>query len=460
MQNENVEPCLKQAIKIADNWFEYQCFFRRIPGISVGIVYKNKIIFSKGYGFSDLNKKSKVSDTTCYRIASIPKTFTATAIMKLLDQEKLMLDDKVSKYLPWFKSAKDKKLEVITIRELLNHSSGINRDGNTSHWEDDKFPNIKNIKTQVQKGIVVFSPLEKFKYSNLGYTILGEVISIVSGKSYRDFVTDDILKPLKMHNTIPDITTKAKSKLASGYTRDIPNKKRVKFPNPDTQAMSSATGFISNVQDLCKYLSAHFIGSNKLLTDESKRDMQRIQWTRKDQKEHYGLGFEICDNEKIELVGHGGGFQGFITRIAMDKDNKIGVVVLTNAIDGPAINIANGIFEIFKFFKDNKITYRKNSKNKGFNGYDGLFTNRFGEIRLVNINNNLLGFTPMSNSPMAVTYKLKPLRNDKFKITETDDFDYLGETVEFIKNKKGTVVGVKFGPTPMKLTSIKKLSNR
>ena len=451
---KNTPKYLQQSIKVIDKWTEYKRFFKRVPGVAVGIVFKDNLVFSNGYGYEDLKTKKKLTDKTCFRIASISKTFTATAIMQLAEQGKLQIDDKVQKYLPWFKSTKDKELDKITIKQLLSHSSGVNRDGDTPHWEDDNFPNLESIKRQVQEGISVYSPIEKFKYSNLGFAILGEVIKVISGKSYENYVTEQIIAPLQMTDTYPDLVDEAKNKLSTGYSMDIPGQDREIFPFPNTQAMASATGFISNVVDLCKYLSAHFSKSDKLLSDEGKREIQRVHWMRKDKDEHYGLGFMIWKNEKMQLVGHGGGFQGYITRIAMDVEEKIGVVALTNAIDGPALTIANGVFQIIKYFKDNQDSFKTEKKGLDFSKYEGLFAGRWGHVLIVEVDGHLFGFAPSEDKPMEYTYKLEHLGKDEFKIIEADEFDYIGEKIKFTFDKDRRLVGLILGPNPMKLFTI------
>ncbi|MEK7550815.1 MAG: serine hydrolase domain-containing protein [Patescibacteria group bacterium] len=454
--NQNTPKYLENATKIVDKWVEYKRFFKRVPGIAVGIVFKDSLVFSNGYGYEDLKTKKKLTDKTCFRIASISKTFTATVMMQLAEQEKLQLDDKVRRYLPWFKSTKDKELDKITIKQLLSHSSGVNRDGDTSHWEDDNFPNLESIKKQVQEGVSIYAPIEKFKYSNLGFAILGEVIKAVSGKSYENCVTKQIIAPLQMTNTYPDLVDEAKNNLSTGYSMDIPGQDREVFPFTNTQAMASATGFISNVVDLCKYLSAHFAKSNKLLSDGGKREIQRVHWMRKDKDEHYGLGFMIWKNEKMQLVGHGGGFQGYITRIAMDTEEKIGVVALTNAIDGPALTIANGIFQVIRYFKDNQDSFKTGKKRENFSKYEGLFAGRWGHLQIVEVNGHIFGFAPSEDKPMEYTYKLEYLEKDEFKILETDEFDYIGEKIKFTFDKDKRLAGLVLGPNPMKLFTIPK----
>ena len=135
-----------------------------------------------------------------FRIASHSKLFTATAIMKLYNQEKLSIDDKISKHLPWFTSKEDENLDQIRIFHLLTHSSGITRDGVTGHWIKFEFPSKDEIVQQVKEGISFFDTAEKLKYSNFGYTILGQVIEAVSRQSFENYIQNEILDPLDIQS--------------------------------------------------------------------------------------------------------------------------------------------------------------------------------------------------------------------------------------------------------------------
>src|SRR5215469_4957561 len=111
---------LQHAIKVIERWLAYNVATdQRIPGLSFGLVYGGKVIYSRGYGYADLAQKIPASETTCYRIASFSKIFTTIAVMQLQEQGKLALDDRIQRYLPWFTSASDQHLDVITVRQLL-----------------------------------------------------------------------------------------------------------------------------------------------------------------------------------------------------------------------------------------------------------------------------------------------------------------------------------------------------
>ncbi len=133
----------KQALHLIDKWLDYQTYFKEIPGVSVGIFVEDEIIFRKEYGYANIKDKIKLTDQHLFRIASHSKLFSATAIMRLYHEDKLSIDDKVSKYLPWFTSDKDKNMGQVRIRHLLTHSSGMSRDGNTAIGIHTNFQELK-----------------------------------------------------------------------------------------------------------------------------------------------------------------------------------------------------------------------------------------------------------------------------------------------------------------------------
>lgn len=434
-------------VKIIDTWLDYQQFISRIPGLSIGIIHKDKIILNKGYGFSNIENNEIATDKSLYRIASISKLFTAISIMQLVEAEKINLDDSASKYLPWLKG-KNK----ITLRQLLTHSSGINRDGNTPHWVNDDFPEIEKIIKHVSEGAITYSPIEKFKYSNLGYTLLGKIIERVSGILYKDYIDKNILQKIGLENTYVDIENKAEYKLATGYGRDMPGFERDKFKNPSTKSMASATGFVSNVNDLCKFMSAQFLTNNLLLKKETKKEMQRIQWIEETGNETitWGIGYEIWKLDNVTLRGHGGGFPGFITQIAFDKEREFGVAVLTNSLGSNSFDLTNGVFHIIHYILKNFDDFKKMKvKDVDLKKYEGRFYERWCDIEVVEINKSLNFFYPNNNRPLKEIYKLKPKKDNIFTIETGGNFDYIGEDVIFEFDNSENLIKVKIGPNTL-----------
>jgi D-alanyl-D-alanine carboxypeptidase len=421
---------LKYTQKVLDSYLAYKRFFMRIPGMSVGVVYEGEMVYAKGFGEGDVD--------TCYRIASHSKMFTALAIMQLVEQGKVNLDDKAALYLPWL-NAKDK----YTIRELLSHTAGVNRDGDTNHWIDDNFPDIESIKKQAEKSFFNYEPNTKWKYSNLGMTLLGLVVEVVSGESYKEYVKKNILDKLDLRRTYPDWNSNIS--LSQGYGRDVPGQEREKFINCETKAMSAAAGFISNVPDLCKFLSFHMNGKSDLISVESKREMQRLQWVDENDNGRTGLGFETWKCNGARIFGHGGAFAGYRSKTGFDKDRPIGATVLTNTMNIAIRDIWDGVYTITRFFNENE----PKGEDK-YSKYEGVYTFRWGEVMIVAFGDKLLGYDPSASKPFDNYYELTSITENEFKITKGDDTDVVGEIVRFVMDDQDNVKGLYFGPNFMK----------
>jgi CubicO group peptidase (beta-lactamase class C family) len=448
MSDLTTRRAIEHATKIIDPWIEYKRTTARVPAVSVGIVHDDKVMFANGYGFADIARRIRASDTTCYRIASISKTITATAALQLAERGALQLDDRVQTFLPWFRSKMDPGLGRVTLRHLLTHMAGIERDGDTAHWEHRRFPTLEQIQDHVSEGVAVFRPLETFKYSNLGYAIAGQVIEAASGQPYERYVEEHIVRRLGLSRTSPTLTARVREKLAVGYGRDVPPAPRAPLmPHVETRAMASATGFTSNVLDLCAYMSAHFLGRGGLLSDESKREMQRVHWMNKRVDHHYGVGFDLWKVDGALVVGHGGGFPGFITRIAVDPERKIGVAVLTNALDPLSGILANGVLSTIYYFLKQPDQLRPSRRPASrLARYEGRFFSRWSDTQVAGAGGHLIAFIPALDRPTDEAVVLKHLRGHTFKITTGNEFGYLGENVVFEFGSRGRLTGLTWGP--------------
>ena len=438
----------KQAIHLIDNWLDFHVYIKEIPGIAVGIFVEDEIVFKKEYGYANLDDKTNLTDQHLFRIASHSKLFTATAIMKLYHEEKLSLDDKVSKYLPWFSSEKDKNLQQVRIRHLLTHSSGMTRDGKTGHWSNLKFPGIEEIKSQTLEGISFFETSELFKYSNFGYTVLGQVIAAVSGQSYAEYILNEILKPLEMKNTVVDVDETNISLHATGHKIKFPRKERETVKHTPANVMHAATGLSSNVEDLFKFFKAHTFGNDNLFPDYIKREMQRVQF--KGDKVDRGLAFAIEDikGDKIvptSVVGHSGGYPGFITRSWLIQKDKTIIVVLTNASDGPASTLALGIIRILSHLKKEKEKFKMN-KDKPIPDYKdiiGYYQGAWGHVSLFSqIGSKLVRIGPRDENPLEFMTTYKHKEGHKFINPKEFAFASPGQEVEFIDGPDGEKIFV------------------
>jgi len=432
----------KQTLHLIDNWLDFQVYIKEIPGIAVGVFVEDEIIFKKEYGYANLETKTKLTSQHLFRIASHSKLFTATAIMKLYHEEKLSIDDRISKHLPWFITDKDENLQQIRIRHLLTHSSGMSRDGRTAHWQNYHFPGIEEIKEQVKEGISFFKTSEILKYSNFGFTLLGQIIEAVSGQTYHEYIQKEILDPLGMSNTVTDVNESNIDKHATGYGIKYPEKEREKFEHVPANIMHAATGLSSTVDDLIKFYQAHTLGNDILFPDYIKREMQRTQF--KSKLSDWGLGFSVVEAPTKIIYGHGGGYPGFITRSGIFQEEKITIVVLTNAIDGPAGNLLFGIKAIFEFYEKNKKKFEAKDDEEipDMKEILGFYISDWGQSLFAQIESKLVILSPGLENPVDSIQIYEHLKGLTFKAPKEMSFASPGQEIEFVKGPDGKMIFV------------------
>jgi D-alanyl-D-alanine carboxypeptidase len=441
------QPYVLQALNAIAPWLAYKQQYDRIPGLAVGISYHDQIIFTGAYGYSDVLAKTKVTPETRFRIASISKVFTATAIMQLAERSALYLDMPVASYLPWFADRDDdSSLATITIRHLLSHLAGITRDGSTQHWSNDVFPTPAQIETQMGDGVGVFAPLQRFKYSNFGYTILGRVLEAVSGQPYAEYINQNIFTPIGLSATSCDFVPALEVNLAKGYGRELPGSlAREEFLETQAAAMTPAAGIIADVSDLCRFMAALRIGSGKLLSDQNKREMQIIL-----SSEQYGLGLQVVTLDGHQILTHIGIFTGFTSRIALDSEENLNLAVFANANEVNVDALTYGILQTIWYFRQNQDVYKSRAPgDQSLNDYVGLYRGRWSNVQIERIGERLFGFNPKFDNPLLAKYVLDKQGNDRFLISDCDGYDYVGESIQFRRDDQRKVSGMGIGPYPL-----------
>ena len=169
---------VRDAVTLLDLWIQEQRVYQQIPGLALGVIYDEEMIWSKGYGVEDLESQDPVTPATLFRLGSVTKLFTATAILQLRDQGKLGLDDPVARHLPWFELQNTfEDAPEITLRHLLTHTAGLPREAAFPYWTTHEFPTSEEINAALRTQSAIYPPDKTYKYSNLGMALLGEVVA-------------------------------------------------------------------------------------------------------------------------------------------------------------------------------------------------------------------------------------------------------------------------------------------
>lgn len=441
-----MKPNLARAITwtshILDAWLPWKIRYSEIPGLSVGIVFQHKLAYARGFGLADIARKMPAEVDTRYRVASISKMFTAVAVLQLIEQKKLRLSDPVHRHLPWFHARSGKKeARRITVAQLLSHASGIFRDGSTPHWSNGRFPGKKLFIRDFSRDALIFSPREHFKYSNYGFGVLGFLIEKIAGLTYEEYISRYILTPLKMGQTLPDFSGRVPL-LATGYGRIIPGLRRIRFPHVSTNAYAPATGLISTVKDLGIFLSSLTPQRSAILRPASSRIMQRAWMNTKDEEEElYGLGLSVKGKGAWMSIGHGGGFAGFSTQARYFPAHDLGVVVLSNALNCPAPNIATGVVKLIRHFAEKPALYHPRRTPSRLSRFEGNYRGIWEDALVVRAGNGLVFFSPQLNWPSSDLGRLRWKNGLTFVKEGLEGWDSEGEQSRFVQDSRGRIRG-------------------
>jgi CubicO group peptidase (beta-lactamase class C family) len=350
---------LQAAKAVVDGLYKQHAATNHFPGMVYGVMVDGQLLYSGAAGITDMNTKAPVTTQTAFRIASMSKSFTAMAIVQLRDQGKLQLDEPAAKYIPELKKITypSSDAPTITIRHLLNHVGGFPQD---DPWADRQLADTDQELLDVVRRNPAFSniPGLQYEYSNLGYALLGRIVTAASGKPYQQYITENIWKPLGMHNTYWEYTKVPTDRLAKGH-RWINGAWRDE-PLLHDGAYGAMGGVITTLEDFIKYMALHMNAwparSDKeatILKRSSLREMHQpgivgaLNAAYKYPSGRtcatvagYGFGLRWTkDCEGRVQVGHSGGLPGFGSNWAILPDYGIGVVCFGNVTYAPTANL-------------------------------------------------------------------------------------------------------------------------
>lgn len=324
-----------------------------VPGIALAIVKDGQVVVAKGYGVRELGKPDRVDEYTLFGIASNTKAFTATALGLLVEEGKIRWDDRVVDHLPSFQMWDPYVTRELTIRDLLVHRSGLGLGAGDLLW----WPASTYDRKEIVRRLRYIRPATSFRsayaYDNVLYLVAGEVIEAVTGQTWEEFVATRILAPVGMNaSNVRHSGAAMGGNVATPHAR-IRGTVRPVAPHVSDNT-NPAGGINSGAADMAKWLVVQLdsgrIGERRLFSARTAREL----WTPVTPQpigeppaevapiranfRGYALGFEVMDYRGRKLVRHSGGLPGYVSRLVMIPDEKLGVVVLTNQESGAAFD--------------------------------------------------------------------------------------------------------------------------
>lgn len=434
-------------IRLLDEWIQTQLEYSGLPGLAIGIVRDQDVVWAKAYGLADLERREPLSTGSIFRIASHSKLFTAVAVLRLRDQGKLSLDDPIATHLPWFAMrGATPGAPAITIRHLLTHTAGLPRESDSPYWTELDFPAGEAVRATVPRQELPYPPETKWKYSNLGLTLAGMIVAAASGRPYGEYVQREILAPLGMASTSVGVPPEEqRRRLATGYGRRLPGgPPRWVAPFVDARAHDPAAGLSSTIEDMMRFLSWQMRlregYRNEVLASATLREMQRVHWLQEDWQSGWGLGFSITHTRDRDLVGHGGSYPGYRTQTAFSPKEKLGVVVFTNGDDGNPNRYLRRAFEWVApaLGRALKKEAPVPAPDPLWAKYVGGYRSRGGDSKVVVVDGQLWLIAPMEEDPVETKSVLVPLREHTFRIEGSGGGPH-GELARFELDAAGNV---------------------
>ena len=302
-----------------------------IPGVALGIVHGNQVVHLRSFGVADPGGKL-VTPQTSFAISSVTKSFTAVAIMQLIEQGKVALDAPVQRYLPWFRVATPGVSGKITVRELLNHTAGIPQSAGTVVLAGTGKETMEQAVQTLSMVDLFAPPGTAFQYNNIDYIALGLIVQVASGQSYETYVQQHIFAPLQMHNSFTTQDTTRHDGMATGYRWWFGLPFPFDFGNPPEDL--PAGGIITSAEDMTHYLIAQLNGGHygnaSILSPASIAVLHRPVVFTQTRTEPYAMGWYALPVDGETVLTHTGDNPNFHADMALLPQSQWGVVVLRN----------------------------------------------------------------------------------------------------------------------------------
>ena len=309
---------------------------QRIPGLALGIVEGDRIAYMRGFGTAD-DSGAEVTPQTPFIIGSVAKSFTALAIMQLVEAKRVELDAPVQRYVPWFRVASERASAEISVRHLLNHTSGLStKTGRSFQGDGDTSATALEQAVRKLESAALTAPVgSKYQYSTINFSVLGLIVQTVSGQSYEDYVEKRIFDPLQMWNSYTSEAAAQPHGLATGHNYWFGRSRAADLPY--NRGLVPAGYLIASAEDMTHYLisqlnSGRYDGT-AVLSSAGIEELQRPAVPTPEEDTSYAMGWFVGPRNDIPAIHHQGETFNFHSNVVLTPQSKRGVIVLMNAED-------------------------------------------------------------------------------------------------------------------------------
>jgi serine beta-lactamase-like protein LACTB len=311
-----------------------------IPAATVAVASSAGLDWTNGYGMADLENLVPATAATEIRLGSISKPITATAVMQLVEQDKIQLDAPIERYVPSFPA----KQWPVTIRELLGHLGGIRHYAGDAELDSTRhYPDVIEPLAIFKSDPLLSEPGTTYSYSSYGFNLLGAAVEKASGVKFVDYLRERVFKPAGMDHAGPDDVYAIIPHRARGYRLSV-SKQLENCGLADTSNKIPGGGMIATAEDLVRF--ALSLNAAKLVKPKTRDLMFTEQQPRGGKTGHYGMGWNVSEFEGRSLIAHGGGLQGASTYLMLFPAEKLAVAVMLNRDHAPAGEIARKVAAI------------------------------------------------------------------------------------------------------------------
>lgn len=390
-QSENVAApqVYHDAVARLSTFIEAEMEQKRIPAFSIAVVDEHGIVWAQGFGFADRERTKPATAETIYRVGSVSKLLSDMALVQLIDQGKLKLDEDITAVLPNFRP-NNPFGKPITLRQLMNHQSGLVREPPVGNYFDASAPSVQQTVESLNATSLLHAPGSRTKYSNAAIAVVGHAVEAVTKQPFADYIQTAMLQPLEMKSSsyLPTDWTRARMAAADMWSYD-----GRRFAAPDlTMGALPAGNLYSTVTDLSHFMQAIFddgkFGGKEILSADLLDEMLGTPSGDRKQR-NFGIGFAVGDFHGLPTFEHGGAIYGFATQFRGIRSRKLGVIAVAalDVANGWVNRVADQALESFLAVKEGRdlpaLTSSTPIDRTLAQQWSGLYTNEKSHCRLI-----------------------------------------------------------------------------